>query len=87
MHVFDKYAPDFWSPSGASCDVLNYVLNMLYRLCYRNWEEDLIQVEQAAHKPGEFSGSCRRHVDVELLPLSSSLCLAGPRLLLSIVLH
>jgi hypothetical protein len=39
LELFEKHLPGFHQRAKASCDVLSYVLHLLTRLCYRNWDE------------------------------------------------
>ena len=39
LELFEKHAPGFQQQAKASCDLLSYVLHLLTRLCYRNWDE------------------------------------------------
>lgn len=39
LELFEKHVPGFQQRAKASCDVLSYVLHLLTRLCYRNWDD------------------------------------------------
>lgn len=63
LELFEKHLPGFHQRAAVSCDVLTYLLHLLTRLCYRNWDVESLAASMVSRRV--------RPVDLEAVFASS----------------